>query len=129
VQKIAAMEVAAKEVEEMLEREWQIQLQVSTGISSDFDLLTCCTERFGGISDDAREPLLTPFTIKGKEVSFLFLSVCSGTENWNRKSNLGPTGSSPATGANGTSCTASGCLRHMPEELRPMCSTEDHVHS
>ena len=35
---IVAMEAAAKEVEEMLEREWQIQLQVSTGISLDFDL-------------------------------------------------------------------------------------------
>ena len=57
------------------------------------------------------EPLLVPFMDKGKEVSFLFLGICSGTENQNRRSNLGPMGSGPATSANGTSHTASGCLR------------------
>src|SRR5882724_4968707 len=57
------------------------------------------------------EPLLVPFTDKGKEVSTLFLGICSGTENWNRRSNLGPMGNSPATGANGTSHTASGHLK------------------
>ena len=33
---IAAMEVATKEVEEILEREWQLQLQVSTGVLRKF---------------------------------------------------------------------------------------------
>ena len=57
------------------------------------------------------EPLLVPFTDKGKEVSPVFLGVCSRTENWNRKSSPGPMGISPVNSANGTGCTASGCLR------------------
>jgi len=53
------------------------------------------------------EPLLAPFTDKVKEVSFFFLGICSGTETRNRRSNPGPMGSSPATGANGTGHTVS----------------------
>ena len=57
------------------------------------------------------EPLLSPFMDKGKEVSLFFLSICSGTENWNRRSNLGPMGSGPVIGANGTGHTVFGRLR------------------
>ena len=57
------------------------------------------------------EPLLAPFTDKGKEVSNLFLSVCSGTENQNRKSTPGPTWIGPVTGSNSTGYTVSGHLR------------------
>ena len=55
------------------------------------------------------EPLLAPFTEKGKEVSSRILSgIDTGTENRNRWSNLGPMGSGPATSAIGTGPTASG---------------------
>ena len=57
------------------------------------------------------EPLLVPLMDKGMEVSSFFLGICSGTENWNRRSNLGPMGKGPVTGANGTSHTSSGHLR------------------
>jgi len=87
-----AIEVAAKEAEESGE-EWQAQLQVSTANHRDSSCTNiCCAEGLGGIGDDA-EPLLEPFTDKGKEVSTgvhlkLTLELRSGTGGPS-----GPTGS------------------------------------
>ena len=49
-----AIEAAAKETEEKLEREQQAQLQVSTRIHRDSSCTNiCCAEGLGGIGDDA----------------------------------------------------------------------------
>ena len=67
---IAVIEAAGKEVEEILEREQQAQLQVSTGFFSVF--VSCsniATQRDLEASVMTPEPLLTPFTDKSKEVS------------------------------------------------------------
>src|SRR5882724_1091306 len=55
------------------------------------------------------EPLLAPFTEKGKEVSSSILSrVDTGTENRKQVEQPGTNGEGPVTGAFGTGLTASG---------------------
>jgi len=70
VQQVAAREVAAREAEELLEMEHQYQLQVSTGFLQFF--VSCsniAAQRDLEASVMTPEPLLVPFTDKGKEVS------------------------------------------------------------
>jgi len=106
---IAAIEVAAKEVEEKLEREQQAQFQVSTGIHWNSSCTNiCCAEGLGGVSDDAGTFTGT-FYQQGQRGEFQGSSeIDTGTENWNRWTNPGPMGIGPATGAFGTSCIVSG---------------------
>src|SRR5882724_2377965 len=85
VQWITAIEAAAKEAEEVLEREWQAQLQVSTRVLWNLSCTNLVPQRDLEASVMMPEPLLVPFTNKGREVS---TGVDSGfdtrTENQNR---------------------------------------------
>src|SRR5882724_1359099 len=112
VQWIAAIEAATKEVEEKLEREWQAQLQVSTGIHWDSSCTNiCCAEGLGGIGDDAGT-FTGALYHQGQRGEYWGSSeIETGTEIWNRWTNPGPMGISPAIGADGIVCTASGHLR------------------
>jgi len=79
---IEAMEAAAKEVEEKLEREWQAQLQVSTGVLRNSSSTNFAAQRDLEVLVMMPEPLLAPFTDKGKEVSTGIVSgFDTGTEN------------------------------------------------
>jgi len=81
-QQIEAMEVATKEVEEKLEREWQAQLQVSTRVLRNSSSTNFAAQRDLEASVMMPEPLLMPFTDKGKEVSTGLVSgFGTGTEN------------------------------------------------
>ena len=66
---IAAMEAATKEAEEALGRERQAQLQVSTRVLQNSSCTNLVTQRDLEASVMMLEPLLVPFTDKGKEVS------------------------------------------------------------
>ena len=68
-QQIAAIEAAEKEVEEILEREWQAQLQVSTRFLQFLSCSNIAAQRDLEVSVMTPEPLLVPFIDKGKEVS------------------------------------------------------------
>ena len=74
------MEVAAREVEEILEREWQAQLQVSTGVLRNLFYTKFIAQRDLEASVMMPELLLAPFTDKGKEVS---TGVDSGNDTRN----------------------------------------------
>ena len=63
---IVAMEVAAREAEEILEREWQAQLQVSTRVLQKLTCINFVTQKDLEASVMMPEPLLAPFTNKGK---------------------------------------------------------------
>ena len=103
--------LVAIEAEERLEREWQAQLQVSSGFIQVCLVLTLL-QRDLEASVMTPEPLLAPFTNKGKEVSaWVHLSFDNGTEIRNRWTSPGPMGISPAIGADGIGCTVSGRLR------------------
>ena len=64
-----AQHLMAIEVEERLEREWQAQLQVSSGFPRIYLVLNLAAQRDLEVSVMTPEPLLAPFTDKGKEVS------------------------------------------------------------
>ena len=82
MQRIAAIEVAAREAEEVLEREWQAQLQVSTRVLRTLSCTNLVAQRDLEASVMTPEPLLVPFTNKGKEVSTgVHSGVDTGTEN------------------------------------------------
>ena len=99
-------------MEEILERERQAQLQVSTGVLRNSTFTKFVTQRDLEVSVMMPEPLLAPFTDKGQEVSTGVNSgVDTGTENQNRWTNPGPMEIGPATGASGISSTVSGHLR------------------
>jgi len=82
VQWMAVIEVATKEAEEALEREQQAQLQVSTGVLQNSSCTNLVTQRDLEASVMIPEPLLAPFTEKGKEVSTgVDSEFDTGTEN------------------------------------------------
>ena len=82
---ITAIEAATKKAEEILERERQAQLQVSTGVLWNSTCTKFVTQRDLEVSVMTLEPLLVPFTDKGKEVSTRVDSgFDTGTENRNR---------------------------------------------
>jgi len=77
--------VATKEAEEVLEREWQAQLQVSTGVLWNLSCTNLVSQRDLEASVMTLESLLAPFTDKGKEVSTgVDSGFDTGTENQNR---------------------------------------------
>src|SRR5882724_1329897 len=102
-----AQHLAANEAEENLEREWQSQLQVSSGFIRVCLVLTLL-QRDLEASVMMPEPLLAPFTDKGKEVSAgVHLSFDNGAEIRNRWTSPGPMGIVPVISADGIGCTAS----------------------
>src|SRR5882724_5577215 len=91
-----AQRLTAIEAEENLEREQQAQLQVSSGFIQVCLVLTLL-QRDLEASVMTPEPLLAPFTNKGKEVSaWVHLSFDNGTEIRNRWTSPGPMGIGPA---------------------------------
>jgi len=64
------------------------------------------------------EPLLAPFTNKGKEVSLGFcLELILELKTENRWNNSGPTGTGLVTGATGIGHTACGCLKVFAKKV------------
>ena len=79
------MEAAAREAEEILEMEQQYQLQVSTGVLWGLTCINFVAQKDLEALVMTLEPLLVPFTNKGKEVSTGSHSgIDTGTENQNR---------------------------------------------
>ena len=64
-----AQRVVAREAEELLEMECQYQLQISTGVLRNLTSTDFVAQKDLEASVMTPEPLLVPFTDKGKEVS------------------------------------------------------------